>query len=73
MSVAAGGVGVAARKLFRRRTQIRFRCSPQTPDGEYLAPPGCCVKMSEAFAADPDVVLCDGGLHAPASEMNTYI
>lgn len=59
-------------KRFRRRTQIRLRCSPRTPDGEYLPPPGCCVESSEAFATGPDVVLCDSGLHAPAPEMNTY-
>lgn len=59
-------------KQFRRRAQIRLRCSPQTPDGQFVPPPGCCVEMSEAFAAGPHVELCDRGLHAPAPEMNTY-
>ena len=60
------------RKQFRRRTQIRLRCSPRTPDGEYLPPPACCVETSEAFGAGPDVVLCNSGLHAPAPEMNIH-
>lgn len=59
-------------KLFRRRTQIRLRCSPYAPHGGQIPPPGCCVEMAEAFAAAPDVVLCDSGLHAPAPEMNPY-
>jgi hypothetical protein len=58
-----------ARKLFRRRTQVRLRCSNRGPRGEYVAPPGCVVKMSEAFADKPDVALCDQGLHSPAPEM----
>lgn len=61
-----------AGKQFRRRTQIRLRCSPQTPDGQHLPPPGCCVEMSETFALGPNVALCNSGLHAPAPEMITY-
>lgn len=56
-------------KKFRRRTQVGLRCSDHTPMGEYVRPPGCCVERSEAFAAGPDVALCDQGLHSPASEM----
>ena len=63
---------LAVRKQFRRRTQIRLRCSPRRPDGEYLPPTVCCVEISEAFAAGPDVVLCNSGLHAPAPEMNIH-
>jgi hypothetical protein len=37
--------------------------------GNYVAPPGCVVKMSETFADKPDVVLCDQGLHTPAPDM----
>lgn len=59
-------------KRFRRRTQIRLRCSPRTLNGKHIPPPGCCVEMSEAFAAGPDVLLCNNGLHAPAPEMNIH-
>jgi hypothetical protein len=58
-----------ARKLFRRRTQVRLRCSDRGPDGEYVAAPGCVVKLSEAFADNPDVGLCAQGLNSPAPEM----
>jgi hypothetical protein len=58
-----------AGKRFRRRTQVRLRCSDRGPHGEYVAPPGCVVKMSEAFADKPDVALCAQGLHSPAPEM----
>jgi hypothetical protein len=56
-------------KKFRRRAQVRLRCSDRTPRGEHIRPPGCCVERSEAFAAGPDVHLCDRGLHSPAHEM----
>jgi len=62
-----------ARKLFRRRTQVRLRCSDRGPHGEYVAPPGCVVKMSEAFADKPDVALCDQGLHSPAPAMLNFV
>jgi hypothetical protein len=61
------------RKLFRRRTQVRLRCSDRGPHGEYVAPPGCVVKMSEAFADKPDVALCDQGLHSPARAMLSFV
>jgi hypothetical protein len=56
-------------KKFRRSTQVRLRCSDRSPTGEYMRPPGCCVERSEAFAAGPDVALCDQGLHSLAPEM----
>lgn len=56
-------------KMFRRRTQIRLRCSDRTPQGEYIPHPGCCVEWHQTFAAGPDVALCDRGLHRPAPEM----
>jgi hypothetical protein len=56
-------------KKFRRRTQIRLRCSQRTPKGEYIKPPGCCVEYVEAFSAGPDVELCDQGLHTDAPTM----
>jgi Protein of unknown function (DUF4238) len=56
-------------KLFRRRTQVRLRCSDRGPTGNYVAPPGCVVKMSETFSDTPDVMLCHQGLHSPAPEM----
>jgi hypothetical protein len=62
-----------ARKLFRRRTQVRLRCSDRGPLGNYVAPPGCVVKMSETFADKPDVALCDQGLHSPAPEMLKFV
>jgi Protein of unknown function (DUF4238) len=54
---------------FARRAQTRLRCSDRTPSGEYVPPPGCCVEWSQAFAAGPDVALCNQGLHSPAPEM----
>jgi hypothetical protein len=62
-----------SRKLFRRRTQVRLRCSDHGPMGNYVPPPGCVVKMSETFADKPDVVLCDRGLHSPAPEMLNFV
>ena len=62
-----------ARKLFRRRTQVRLRCSDRGPLGNHVAPPGCVVKMSETFADKPDVALCDQGLHSPAPEMLKFV
>ncbi|WP_435204932.1 DUF4238 domain-containing protein [Micromonospora sp. bgisy143] len=59
-------------KKFRRRTQMRFRCSQRTPQGEYVEPPGCCVEQSEAFAVGPDVALCGQDLHSPAADMWLY-
>jgi hypothetical protein len=59
-------------KKFRRRAQMRFRCSQWTPQGEYVEPPGCCVGQSEALAVGPDVALCDQGLHFPAPGMWAY-
>jgi hypothetical protein len=59
-------------KKFRRRAQSRLRCSNRRPDGEYVPPPGCCVEWCETFAAGPDVVLCDQGLHSPAPDMWSY-
>lgn len=59
-------------KLFRRRAQVRVRCSPFTPDGEYVDPPGCCVETSETYADSPDVAVCRSGLHVPAPDMHTY-
>ncbi|WP_027942514.1 DUF4238 domain-containing protein [Amycolatopsis taiwanensis] len=59
-------------KKFRRRTQARIRCSQRTPRGEYIKPPGCCVELSQVFAAGPDVALCDQGLHNPAPDMWSY-
>jgi hypothetical protein len=56
-------------KTLSRRTQARFRCSDHTPDGEPIAPPGCCVERSEAYGTRPDVALCDQGLHKPAPDM----
>ena len=58
---------------FRRRTQVRLRCSQRTPEGDYVEPPGCCVEMSYAFADRPDIVLCGQGLHSPAPKMLNYL
>jgi hypothetical protein len=58
-----------ARKTFRRRAQSRLRCSDRTPQGEVVPSPGCCVHLSETFAAEPDVALCNQGLHLPAPNM----
>lgn len=62
-----------SRKKFLRRVQGRLRCSDRTPIGEAVPAPGCCVQWSEVFAAAPDVVLCNQGLHAPAPRMNNYL
>jgi hypothetical protein len=59
-------------KKFRRRAQIRLRCSRRSPNGRYIDPPGCCVEYSETFAEGPDIVLCDQGLHTPAPAMWAY-
>lgn len=59
-------------KKFRRRTQIRLRCTQWTPQGEYIQPPDCCVELAEGFSAIPDVVLCDHGLHKDAPKMLDY-
>jgi hypothetical protein len=59
-------------KKFNRRTQARLRCSKRTPQAEYIEPPGCCVNLSNAFAASPDVALCNNGLHVPALDMWSY-
>jgi hypothetical protein len=59
-------------KKFRRRTQVRLRCSNRTPQGEYVEPPGCCVEQSEAFAVGPDIALCEQGLHFPAPDMWSF-
>lgn len=61
------------RKLFRRRTQVRLRCSDRGPMGNYVPPPGCVVKMSETFSDRPDVSLCEQGLHSPAPEMLKFV
>jgi len=61
------------KRLFRRRPQVRLRCSKWTPRGEYLEPPACCVGSSDVFAAEPDVVLCRQGLHVPAPEMWKHV
>lgn len=53
-------------KLFRRRTQLRVRCSQWTPRGRYIEPPGCCVEQGEGFGASPDIALCNQGLHVDA-------
>lgn len=60
-------------KKFRRRTQMRMRCSQWTPRGRYIEPPGCCVEQAEGFAAGPDVALCDQGLHRDAPAMWDYV
>lgn len=56
-------------KNFRRRTQIRLQCSQRGPNGDYVKPPGCCVKLSSAYAAGPEVALCNKRLHRPAPDM----
>lgn len=53
-------------KLFRRRAQALFDCSDRTPLGEHVPHPGCCVRLSDAYAKGPVVKLCDQGLHRPA-------
>lgn len=60
-------------KMFRRRTQVRLRCSDHTPNGKHLPPPGCCVESGEAFSTGPDVALCDHGRHLAAPTMRCYI
>jgi len=59
-------------RTIRRRAQSRMRCSQYTPRGEYVAPPGCCTEWIVTFAAGPDVVLCDRGLHRPAPDMSLH-
>ncbi|WP_458687296.1 DUF4238 domain-containing protein [Nocardia tengchongensis] len=59
-------------KTFRRRTQVRLRCSDRTPSGRLIKPPGCCVEMSHVFAAEPDIELCQQGLHSSAPSMWNY-
>lgn len=63
---------LSSTKKFRRRTQLRLRCSQKTPQGSYIRPPGCCVEISETFSSEPDVVLCNQGTHVPASDMWSY-
>lgn len=60
-------------KKFRRRTQMRMRCSQWTPSGRYVEPPGCCVEQADGFSAGPDVVLCSQGLHVEAPTMWDYV
>lgn len=59
-------------KKFRRRTQLRLRCSQRTPRGRYVDPPGCCVEQGDGFSAGPDIALCDQGLHVGAPTMWDY-
>lgn len=59
-------------KLFRRRTQVRIRCSHWTSEGEYVKPPGCCVELAEALDSGPNVVLCRSGLHRDSPEMQVH-
>lgn len=56
-------------KNFRRRAQIRLRCSDHTPAGDQIPPPGCCVQWTETFAARPDIILCNRGLHTPVPDL----
>ena len=56
-------------KDFRRRAQVRLRCSDRSPSGEYVPPPGCCVECCDTFTVGPDVALCNQGLHSPAPDM----
>jgi hypothetical protein len=62
-----------SRKQFRRRVQSRLRCSDRTPRGEYVQPPGCCIEWRETFAAEPDVALCNQGLHSEAPDMWRHV
>lgn len=59
-------------KKFRRRRQMRLRCSQWTPDGTHIEPPGCCVEQAEGFSAGPDVVLCDQGFHKDSPSMRDH-
>lgn len=59
-------------RQFRRRPQIRLRCSQETPRGEHVLPPGCCVEQTETFSDGPDVKLCEQGLHVATSAMNEH-
>jgi hypothetical protein len=61
-----------ASKKFRRRRQLRLRCSPLTPQNQFIEPPGCCVEHGDGFSAVPDVVLCNQGLHIEAAAMRDY-
>lgn len=56
-------------KKFRRRAQVRLRCSRYTPSGEFVPAPGCCVAATDTYAAGPDVALCGQGLHSAAPKM----
>jgi hypothetical protein len=60
-------------KKFRRRAQVRLRCSDRSPSGEYVPPPACCVECRDTFAAGPDVALCNQGLHSPAPDMWLHV
>lgn len=57
---------------FAGRAQARLRCSNRTPDGEVVPSPGCCVEHGECYAASPDVMLCDQGLHSSAPAMKDH-
>lgn len=59
-------------KKFRRRAQMRMRCSQRTPSGRLLKSPECCVEMTECFGTGPDVALCSQGLHTAAPGMWHY-
>lgn len=58
---------------FRRRTQIRLRCSDHNPRGDRIPPPGCCFELGYCFSDVPDIVLCAQGLHRPAPEVLRHI
>jgi predicted RNA-binding protein YlxR (DUF448 family) len=59
-------------KAFRRRSQMRLRCSPWTPNGRHLEPPACCVESMECFSTGPDIAVCGQGLHVDAPRMWQY-
>jgi hypothetical protein len=59
-------------KRIRRRMQARLRCSDREPNGNYVPPPGCCIKYSQSYASAPDVDLCQQGLHSPAPDMSSF-
>jgi hypothetical protein len=65
--------GLPNGKKFRRRAQVRLRCSDRKPTGEYIPPPGCCVECCDTFAVGPDVALCNQGLHSSAPDMWLYV
>jgi Protein of unknown function (DUF4238) len=60
-------------KKFRRRAQVRLRCSDRSPTGVNVPPPGCCVECCDTIAAGPDVTLCNQGLHSPAPDMWLHV